>query len=100
MEQDFRNQADGFAGAAEPEAHALPLSEQRPAVRYCTWCKEICIRPKAVPAKEGLQDALIVFIYGDERKVYWNGHEVLIGDGICEICRAREYPESRKAKKS
>ena len=94
MEQDFRNQADGFAGAAEPETVALPVPEQRPAVRFCAWCKEICVRPKAIR----FEDALLIYIHGGERKAFWNGRELLVGDGICETCRAQQFPESKKGK--
>ena len=104
MDQDFRNQADGFAGAAEPEeaAGAAPdlaaraaLEAQQPIVRFCAWCKQMHIRLKALDAK----DELTVSAHGETRRAYLNGRELLIGDGICEICRAREYPESMKGKK-
>lgn len=93
MEQEFRHQADGcHSHSAEPADHPLPPADRLPLVRFCSWCKEIVIRPKAVRA----EDALILYVYGQERKALWNGREVLIADGICEQCRAKEFPETLK----
>jgi len=90
MEQDFRNQADGFAGAAESADTSAPAGNRQPVVRFCAWCKEICVRPKAMR----FEDALLIYLHGGERKAFWNGRELLVGDGICEKCRAEQFPES------
>jgi hypothetical protein len=59
-------------------------------VRFCTWCNEVCIRPSVIRA----EDSIIVYIYGGEHKAFWNGREVMVGDGICEKCRAERFPET------
>lgn len=58
-------------------------------VRFCTWCKEICVRGQQRPT-----DAVIVYMYGEDRKAFWNGHELMVADGICEKCRAEKFPET------
>lgn len=64
--------------------------EQRgPVVRFCTWCKEICVRGQQRPT-----DGLIVYIYGEDRRALWNGRDLIIQDGICEKCRAEKFPET------
>jgi hypothetical protein len=91
MVGDFRNQADGrHVAAAESANHPLPASLRSPMVRFCTWCKEICIRPNVICR----EDSIIVYIYGEERKAFWNGRELMVGDGICEKCHAERFPET------
>lgn len=91
MDDTFRDQADGHHTASSDVAdRPLPASDRLPVVRSCCWCKEILIRPGSVRA----EDALIVFVYGNERKVIWNGHELIIQDGICERCRETKFPET------
>lgn len=60
-------------------------------VRFCTWCKEISVRGHKRPT-----DCVIVYVYGEERKAFWNGAELIVADGICEQCRAKEFPETVK----
>ena len=60
-----------------------------PVVRFCSWCKEICYRPAGMRPT----DALIIYAYGDERRAFWNGRELVVADGICEKCRAEKFPE-------
>jgi hypothetical protein len=67
------------------------VSEPRVTVRFCTWCKEICIRGHRRPA-----DSVILYVYGEERKAFWNGAELIVADGICEQCRAEQFPETVK----
>lgn len=57
-------------------------------VRFCTWCKEICVRGSRRPT-----DAVMISVYGDERKAFLNGRELIIADGICELCRAEKFSE-------
>lgn len=59
-------------------------------VRFCTWCKEICIRPSMIRT----EDSMIVYVYGEDRKAFWNGRELVVGDGICEKCRSEKFPET------
>jgi hypothetical protein len=62
-----------------------------PVVRYCTYCKEVCVRGAHRPL-----DAILVYIYGDDRRAFWNGRDLIIQDGICERCRAEKFPETVK----
>ena len=61
-------------------------------VRFCTWCKEVCIRPAVIRG----EDAIILYIYGEDRRAFWNGRELVVADGICEKCRAEKFSEFPK----
>jgi hypothetical protein len=95
MVTDFRNQADGsHSDPAQLANGPLPPSVRSPMVRFCTWCKEFCIRPSSVRA----EDALILYVYGEERRAFWNSREVIVADGICERCRAEKFPDTLERK--
>jgi hypothetical protein len=61
-------------------------------VRFCTWCKEVCIRGQRQ------DDFLTVWVSGNIVKAMVNGHEIIVGDGICPACRLKEFPETVKSK--
>jgi hypothetical protein len=91
MDEKFRDQADGCHSApAELANRSVSAPVRSPMVRFCTYCKEIAIRPTAIRAA----DAMIVYIYGEDRKAFWNGHELIVADGICEQCREKKFPET------
>jgi len=87
MEPNVRNNA---AECGPPDSAADSANRRSPLIRFCTWCKEICFRPAGMRPT----DAMIIYVYGDERRAFWNGRELLVADGICEICRAKHFPES------
>lgn len=60
-------------------------------VRFCTWCKEVCVRDQQP------KDFITVYICGEMVKVLLNGREIIAGDGICEACRQKHFPETVKS---
>lgn len=62
-----------------------------PVIRFCTWCKEVCIRGQRS------EDFLTVWVSGSVVKAMLNGNEIIVGDGICEACRQKNFPETVKS---
>ena len=57
-------------------------------VRFCTWCKAITLR-----AGYRDSDLVMILVQPKGKRMAWiNGAEVLIQDGICEECSAKEFP--------
>jgi hypothetical protein len=50
-------------------------------IRFCKWCKQIDVRG---PRREG--DVIAILIIGERVRACWNGRDMIVQDGICEVC--------------
>jgi hypothetical protein len=100
MDEENRDRTDerheaaadiGHDPAAPHDRASIGAAAAGPVVRKCSWCKEIAVRGAWRDS-----DTIIVYIFGQEQKVIFNGKYLIVQDGICEKCRAEKFPETVK----
>jgi len=93
--QWLRDRLDILDHPPAPRSGAPSDARAAARVRLCKWCNSVTINPNG----QRETDALCVVIVGQTKSVHAHGMhgDLLVQDGICEKCRAEQFPETLTA---
>jgi hypothetical protein len=84
MDQKVQDRAAGRPNIDAGPGHHSQAAPLGPRVRFCAWCHSVTIFAGA------LDDHIAVAVACNTRMATLNGHPMIIQDGICGECDAKE----------